>query len=407
MKGIILAILVAFAAAEVYFSEEFKEGWEKNWVKSQLKGNEMGAWGWDAGEFYGDKDAQMGIKTTQDARFYGISADMGKTVSNKGKDLVVSFTVKHEQKIDCGGGYIKLLPAPLNQGMFGGNDKYSIMFGPDICGTGTRKVHVIFTFNNQNLLIKKNIPCKTDQLTHLYTLVVHPDNTYEVSIDEEKVQSGKLEDDWDFLKPKEIDDPTASKPADWVDEPQMPDPTDVKPDNWDQPATIVDPAAQKPDTWDDESDGEWTAPQIPNPEYKGEWKQKMIPNPNYKGPWKAPRIANPEYVANDELYLQEGMRYVGFELWQVKAGSIFDNIIVADNVDEVKAFTDRVWKANQPGEKAAFEKAEEVRKAKEEEERKRLEAESKKVEEVKHEEVEAEEEEEEPAAPEIDPHQNL
>jgi len=67
------------------------------------------------------------------------------------------------------------------------------MFGPDICGTGTRKVHVIFNYKGQNLLIKKNIPCKTDQLTHLYTLALHPDNTYEVYIDEEKVQSGKLE----------------------------------------------------------------------------------------------------------------------------------------------------------------------------------------------------------------------
>jgi len=31
-------------------------------------------------------------------------------VDNTGKDLVVQFSVKHAQKLDCGGGYIKLLP---------------------------------------------------------------------------------------------------------------------------------------------------------------------------------------------------------------------------------------------------------------------------------------------------------
>lgn len=31
----------------------------------------------------------------------------------------------------------------------------------------------------------------------------------------------------------------------------------------------------QPEDWDDEEDGEWTAPTIPNPEYKGEWTPKV------------------------------------------------------------------------------------------------------------------------------------
>lgn len=31
----------------------------------------------------------------------------------------------------------------------------------------------------------------------------------------------------------------------------------------------------QPEDWDDEEDGEWTAPTIPNPEYKGPWKPKV------------------------------------------------------------------------------------------------------------------------------------
>lgn len=54
--------------------------------------------------------------------------------------------------------------------------------GPDICGPGTKKVHVIFSYKGKNLLINKDIRCKDDIYTHLYTLVVKPDNTYKVNI---------------------------------------------------------------------------------------------------------------------------------------------------------------------------------------------------------------------------------
>lgn len=98
-----------------------------------------------------------------------------------------------------------------------GESPYEIMFGPDICGPGTKKVHVIFSYKGKNHLINKDIRCKDDVFTHFYTLIVKPDNTYEVLIDNEKVESGNLEDDWDFLPPKKIKDPNAKKPEDWDD----------------------------------------------------------------------------------------------------------------------------------------------------------------------------------------------
>lgn len=64
----------------------------------------------------------------------------------------------------------------------------------------------------------------------MYTLVVNPDNTYEVKIDNKKVESGSLEDDWDFLPPKKIKDPEAKKPEDWDDREKIPDPDDKKPE---------------------------------------------------------------------------------------------------------------------------------------------------------------------------------
>ena len=75
-------------------------------------------------------------------------------------------------------------------------------------------MHVIFNYKGNNLLTKKEIRCKDDVFTHLYTLIVNPDGTYEVLIDNEKAESGTLEEDWDFLPPKEIKDPEAKKPED-------------------------------------------------------------------------------------------------------------------------------------------------------------------------------------------------
>jgi hypothetical protein len=64
-----------------------------------------------------------GIQTSQDARFYAYTATFPK-FSNKGKDLVLQYTVKHEQNIDCGGGYIKVLPSTVDQKEFNGDSQY-------------------------------------------------------------------------------------------------------------------------------------------------------------------------------------------------------------------------------------------------------------------------------------------
>ena len=85
------------------------------------------------------------------------------------------------------------------------------MFGPDICGYATKKVHAILTKNGKNYLIKKEVPCETDQLTHVYTLIIRPDATYSILIDNDEKQSGSIYDDWDILPPKKIKDPEAKK----------------------------------------------------------------------------------------------------------------------------------------------------------------------------------------------------
>jgi len=342
-------------------------------VESSWKKSEQGKLGHSAGPWYGDAEADKGLETTQDARFYAVSSKFKESFSNEGKDLVIQFSVKFPQKIDCGGGYIKVAGSDVDQSKWGGDSPYHIMFGPDICGYSTKKVHVIFHYpkKDENLQLKKEITAETDQLTHVYTLIVRPDNTYEVRIDGEKKQSGSLVDDFDFLPPKTIKDPEQSKPSDWVDEALIDDPKDQKPAGYDDiPKQIADPEAEKPDDWDDEADGEWDAPQIPNPEYKGDWKPKRIPNPAYKGAWVHPEIPNPEYSEDANLYKYSNIGSVGIDVWQVKSGTIFDNILIGDNIKEAEEFLADTYKKNKDKEKAAFDEAEKTKAAEEEAKRK-------------------------------------
>merc|ERR1712244_157169 len=63
----------------------------------------------------------------------------------------------------------------------------------------------------------------------------------------------------------------------------------------------------------------------------------------YKGIWEAKKIANPEYVDDDTLYKYDGFSFIGFDLWQVKGGTIFDNVIITDDVAEADGFAKK-WK---------------------------------------------------------------
>lgn len=121
--------------------------------------------------------------------------------TNEGKDLLISFNLKYEQGIDCGGGYIKILAPGYDAGDWGGDSPYEIMFGPDVCG-GTRKTHLIFAYKGKNLERKSQLKVETDELTHVYTVLIRPDMTYEFWLDETSQAKGKLIDDWKFLPAK-------------------------------------------------------------------------------------------------------------------------------------------------------------------------------------------------------------
>merc|ERR1712223_523426 len=164
--------------------------------------------------------------------------------------------------------------------------------------------------------------------------------------------------------------PRPKKPEDWDDRAKIDDAEDTKPEDWDQPEHVADPDATKPEDWDDEMDGEWEPPMIDNPDYKGEWKARQIDNPDYKGKWIHPEIDNPEYNADDAKTLgkYDEVCKIGFDLWQVKSGTIFDNVLITDDIAEAKRIGDETWGATKNPEKAMKDEQDEVGKKKAEEE---------------------------------------
>merc|ERR1711865_540853 len=109
--------------------------------------------------------------------------------------------------------------------------------------------------------------------------------------------------------------------GDWVDETEIDDPEDKKPDGHDD-----------------------------IPDFKGEWFAKKIDNPAYKGEWKPNQVDNPKFENGVQLAAFDSM-YVGYELWIVNNGTIFDNILVTDDIEYAKAQGEKLWRPTSKGEK--------------------------------------------------------
>ncbi|KAF9571064.1 hypothetical protein EC968_001048 [Mortierella alpina] len=363
---------VASAAGQTFFEETFSDSnWEDRWTVSSAK-EDLGKFALSSGTFHPDKEYAQGLQTTEDHRFYMVSSPFSAIADNSKDDLIVQYTVKQEVNQECGGSYLKLLPEGFDAKTFNGDSEYAIMFGPDVCGAQNR-IHTIFNYKGKNYLTKKEFPVPRDSKTHLYRLTVHPDQKYSLLVDGEvMIDHVKLEEHWDVYPPRTISDPNDKKPADWVDAKEIEDPTHVKPENYDSiPRYIPDPEASQPEDWDPEADGDWEAPEIPNPDFE-EWVPKFIPNPAFKGEWKAAEIPNPEFKEDPELahYKIGG---VGLDLWQVKSGSIFDDIVVTSDAELADTYLSQ-WKQNFDKEKALVAALDEQLKEKEEKEKKEREA---------------------------------
>ncbi|XP_022901737.1 calnexin-like [Onthophagus taurus] len=380
---------------KVYIAEHFDDEskFAKTWVKSEAKKEGIsediskydGFWAIESPTKDGLK-GDKGLVLKSKAKHSAISSRLSRPFIFNTKPLVVQYEVLFQDGQECGGAYLKLLTDGVetkNLNHFHDKTPYTIMFGPDKCGTD-HKLHFIFRHVNPKNASIEEKHCKkpkeriddffTDKLPHLYTLILKPDNSFEVMVDNKLINSGSLLDDFTppVNPPEEIDDPKDKKPADWDEREKIPDPEAVKPEDWDEdaPAQIVDenaeipdgwleeepkhipdPDAIKPDDWDTEMDGDWEAPLIDNPtcanspgcgkwepplinnpKYKGKWNAPLIDNPNYKGKWKPKRIPNPDYFEDKHPFKMQSISAVGFELWSMSDNILFDNLIITEEM---------------------------------------------------------------------------
>lgn len=318
----LLLLLFSTVSAKTFFSETFENN--SKWVESDTRHDED-----KMGTFEITDDQKL--KTGEKARFYTMSAPLDQPVDQDGRNFVLEYDIRLENKdFKCGGAYLKLIETEAALETINHETPYKLMFGPDFSCDGNSKVHAIFT--DTQWTIQTDASVLNDGEEHSFALILRPDNTYSYYVDKKELNSGDIEDAWPLLEPRTIKDPDESKPDDWPVATIL-DPTDVKPEGYDDiPKTIVDFEAVKPDDWDEEEDGFWEPLEIENPDYKGPWIQRKIPNPEYEGPWIHPQIPNSNYVADVELYKQvSGANVIGFELWNFDSGLLFDNIRVYSN----------------------------------------------------------------------------
>lgn len=101
----------------------------EDWVQSTYNADKQGEFKVEAGKSPVDPIEDLGLKTTQDARFYGIARKISQPFSNRDKTMVLQFTVKFDKTVSCGGAYIKLLGSDIDPKKFHGETPYKIMFG--------------------------------------------------------------------------------------------------------------------------------------------------------------------------------------------------------------------------------------------------------------------------------------
>merc|ERR1711939_975626 len=90
---------------------------------------------------------------------------------------------------------------------------------------------------------------------------------------------------------------------------------------------------------------------------KGEelWRPTSKGEKEKKEEWKPKQIANPDFEEGVQLAAYDSA-FVGFELWTVNNGTIFDNILVTDDLEYAKAQGEKLWRPTADGEKDVKEK---------------------------------------------------
>ncbi|OHT12281.1 Calnexin 1 [Tritrichomonas foetus] len=313
--------------------------------------------------------------------------------------LVIQYEMRSQFLFTCTSAFMKIFTSPDFDptDLSNSTDKF-IEFGPERCGPFNQTRLNFFTKDENGKQIEHKLKhpyfIPVDEISHLYTLIIRPNNTFEYLIDNRSMRNGTFTDDFDIplVEGPTMDDPNDVKPSDWDDRPIIPDPYEVKPADWDdnapntipdpkklnppegwllnEPQHILDTESKKPREWNEQLMGEWKPqlvpnpkcikapgcgpykpPRIRNPKARGVWKPKMVPNPFYKGEWRPKQIPNPNYKllsqSDNHNFVMPPITGIGFDLWTAQREFAFTNILIATNETAVKSWNNEDFNPRQ------------------------------------------------------------
>ncbi|XP_056091165.1 calnexin [Rhinichthys klamathensis goyatoka] len=315
---------------EAYFAEAFDANTlDRNWVLSKAVQDQQLKLLKYNGEWVVEEPSEprfvgnRGLVLKSPGRHHAISTYLRKVYHFKDKPLCLQYEVFFQKLVDCGGAYIKLLSHSddLRLSQFSDATPYTIMFGPDKCGS-EHKIHFIFSHRNPITGTYEEKHARQpevdlsdyfiDQRPHLYTLNLYPDNTFEIFIDLTLINKGSLLDDMDT---HETQGPEYSSHAALVDGVQS---SDLKLEH-ERSDGVASPHERS------------SRPALSNPE------SRPSTNPNDKD-------------SREQRFSMSPVAAVGFELWTLTGDVMFDNIFLCDSLEVARRWTEDTWsKRKAPG----------------------------------------------------------
>ena len=289
--------------------------------------------------------------------------------------IVIQFESRAQLVYTCYSTIMRIHTSKFDPYHQTNDTEHFIEFGPDACRKINNARLNFFSKDANGKSVKhvlnKEIHVPQDEIPHLYTLIIRPNNTFEYMIDTRSFYNGTFTESFrpNFVEPEFIDDPEDHKPDDWDDNEFIPDLTATKPDDWNEsepemipnprmrrpplgwrlhePLMIPDPKDKKPAEWNEIINGEWKPKMIKNPQCKvgcGPWKPPMIKNKKYKGKWTYPLIKNPKFKGiwaprkiENPMYVPVGdfkmpsIYGISFSVWSIYHDVAIMNVMISNN----------------------------------------------------------------------------
>lgn len=351
----------------------------KRWIPSRNISYD-GKWTNDLSYPLQGRRHEKGLVINDKAKSHIISQILPAPIYHMNEPIVIQYEVRAQLTYHCFKSLLRVHTKTFDPFHQTNKTHGTIEFGPQHTNKKTRAILNFYTTDKDGKEVahklEKEIRVPYDEIPHLYTLIIRPDNTFEYMIDAMSFMNGTFTHSFKIpvVEPRLIDDPTDSKPADWVDNEFYPDPNARKPDDWDEnepemipnprylnppfgweenePEKIPDPKDKAPDDWNEFMFGEYKPkmirnpkcrvgcgkykpPMIKNKKYKGKWSPPMLRDPKYKGPWAPRKITNPKFT-HEYNYSLPGITGFSFNIWSAYHDVLVTNLFVGHNETIVK-----------------------------------------------------------------------